>query len=163
MRRAFAYNSGLGNCALNGRNSTESREEAVNERTESPADYLDLAREIYVFTYDRVKILPKSHTFYFSLPLYNAAQRAYRLVKTANLVYIDEKAPEEIRRRTIQRRRELYEDAQGYYNSMLDVLDLAFMSVNREKLPANVLKEWVGKITDEISQISKIKRSDKGR
>ena len=133
------------------------------ERGESPADYLDLAREIYVFTYDRVKILPKSHTFYFSLPLYNAAQRAYRLVKTANLVYIDEKAPEEIRRRTIQRRRELYEDAQGYYNSMLDVLDLAFMSVNREKLPANVLKEWVGKITDEISQISKIKRSDKGR
>lgn len=97
------------------------------------------------------------------MPLYNAAQRAYRLVKTANLVYIDEKAPEEIRRRTIQRRRELYEDAQGYYNSMLDVLDLAFMSVNREKLPANVLKEWVGKITDEISQISKIKRSDKSR
>ena len=129
-----------------------------SRRGESPADYLDLAREIYVFTYDRVKILPKSHTFYFSLPLYNAAQRAYRLVKTANLVYIDEKAPEEIRRRTIQRRRELYEDAQGYYNSMLDVLDLAFMSVNREKLPANVLKEWVGKITDEISQISKIKR-----
>ena len=126
-----------------------------SRRGESPADYLDLAREIYVFTYDRVKILPKS--------LYNAAQRAYRLVKTANLVYIDEKAPEEIRRRTIQRRRELYEDAQGYYNSMLDVLDLAFMSVNREKLPANVLKEWVGKITDEISQISKIKRSDKGR
>ena len=92
-----------------------------SRRGESPADYLDLAREIYVFTYDRVKILPKSHTFYFSLPLYNAAQRAYRLVKTANLVYIDEKAPDEIRRRTIQRRRELYEDAQGYYNSMLAV------------------------------------------
>lgn len=54
-----------------------------SRRGESPADYLDLAREIYVFTYDRVKILPKSHTFYFSLPLYNAAQRAYRLVKTA--------------------------------------------------------------------------------
>lgn len=46
---------------------------------------------------------------------------------------------------------------------MLDVLDLAYMSVNREKLPSNVLKEWVGKITDEISQISKIKRSDKSR
>lgn len=134
-----------------------------SRRGESPADYLDLAREIYVFTYDRVKILPKAYTFYFSLPLYNAAQRAYRLVKTANLIFIDEKAPEEIRRRTIQRRRELYEDAQGYYNSMLDVLDLAYMSVNREKLPSSVLKEWVGKITDEISQISKIKRSDKSR
>ena len=104
-----------------------------SKRGESPADYLDLAREIYVFTYDRVKILPKAYTFYFSLPLYNAAQRAYRLVKTANLIFIDEKAPEEIRRRNIQRRRELYEDAQGYYNSMLDVLDLAFMSVNRDK------------------------------
>ena len=69
-----------------------------SRRGESPADYLDLAREIYVFTYDRVKILPKSHTFYFSLPLYNAAQRAYRLVKTANLVYIDEKAPKVFRR-----------------------------------------------------------------
>ncbi|WP_322172319.1 hypothetical protein [Acutalibacter caecimuris] len=34
-----------------------------SRRGESPADYLDLAREIYVFTYDRVKILPKSHTF----------------------------------------------------------------------------------------------------
>lgn len=134
-----------------------------SRRGESPADYLDLAREIYVFTYDRVKILPKAYTFYFSLPLYNAAQRAYRLVKTANIIFIDEKAPEEIRRRNIQRRRELYEDAQGYYNSMLDVLDLAYMSVNREKLPSNVLKEWVGKITDEISQISKIKRSDKSR
>ena len=134
-----------------------------SRRGESPADYLDLAREIYVFTYDRVKILPKAYTFYFSLPLYNAAQRAYGLVKTANLIFIDEKAPEEIRRRNIQRRRELYEDAQGYYNSMLDVLDLAYMSVNREKLPSNVLKEWVGKITDEISQISKIKRSDKSR
>lgn len=134
-----------------------------SKRGESPADYLDLAREIYVFTYDRVKILQKAYTFYFSLPLYNAAQKAYRLIKTANLIFIDEKAPEEIRRRNIQRRRELYENAQGYYNSMLDVLDLAYMSVNREKLPSNVLKEWVGKITDEISQISKIKRSDKSR
>lgn len=134
-----------------------------SRRGESPAEYLDKAREIYVFTYNRVKILPKSHTFYFSLPLYNAAQRAYRLVKTANLIYIDDKGPEDTRRRNIQRRRELYEEAQGYYNSMLDVLDLAYMSVNREKLPSSVLKEWVGLITDEISQISKIKRSDKGR
>lgn len=134
-----------------------------SRRGESPAKYIDLAREIYVFTYNRVKILPKSYTFYFSLPLYNAAQRAYRLVKTANLIYIDEKSPDEIRRRNIQRRKELYEDAQGYYNSMLDVLDLAYMNVSHEKLPPNVLKEWVGMITDEISQISKIKRSDKGR
>lgn len=134
-----------------------------SRRGESPAKYIDLARGIYVFTYNRVKILPKSYTFYFSLPLYNAAQRAYRLVKTANLIYIDEKSPDEIRRRNIQRRKELYEDAQGYYNSMLDVLDLAYMNVSHEKLPPNVLKEWVGMITDEISQISKIKRSDKSR
>lgn len=134
-----------------------------SRRGESPAKYIDLAREIYVFTYNRVKILPKSYTFYFSLPLYNAAQRAYRLVKTANLIYVDEKSPDEIRRRNIQRRKELYEDAQGYYNSMLDVLDLAYMNVSHEKLPPNVLKEWVGMITDEISQISKIKRSDKSR
>lgn len=134
-----------------------------SRRGESPAKYIDLAREIYVFTYNRVRILPKSYTFYFSLPLYNAAQRAYRLVKTANLIYIDEKSPEEIRRRNIQRRKELYEDAQGYYNSMLDVLDLAYMNVSHEKLPPNVLKEWVSMITDEISQISKIKRSDKSR
>ena len=71
--------------------------------------------------------------------------------------------PEEIRRRNIQRRKELYEDAQGYYNSMLDILDLAYMNVTHEKLPPNVLKEWVGYITDEISQISKIKQSDKNR
>lgn len=90
-----------------------------SRRGESPAKYIDLAREVYVFTYNRVKILPKAYTFYFSLPLYNAAQRAYRLVKTANLIYIDEKAPEEIRRRNIQRRKELYEDAQGYYNSII--------------------------------------------
>lgn len=134
-----------------------------SRRGESPADYLDLAREIYVFTYNRVKILPKTYTFYFSLPLYNAAQRAYRLVKTANLIYIGDELAEDVRRRNVQRRREMYEDAQGYYNSMLDVLDLAFMNVSREKLPPGVLKEWVGKITEEISQISKIKRSDKGR
>jgi hypothetical protein len=134
-----------------------------SRRGESPAEYLNLARELYVFTYNRVRLLPKSYTFYFSLPLYNAAQRAYRLIKTANLIYIDEKAPEEIRRRNIQRRKELYEDAQGYYNSMLDVLDLAFTTVNHEKLPPTVLKQWVSMITDEISQISKIKRSDKGR
>lgn len=134
-----------------------------SRRGESPAEYLDLAREIYVFTYKRVKLLPKTYTFYFSLPLYNAAREAYRLVKTANLIYIDEKAPEEIRRRNIQRRREFYEDAQGYYNSMLDTLDLAFTEVNHEKLPPGVLKQWVSKITEEISQISKIKRSDKGR
>lgn len=134
-----------------------------SRRGESPADYLDLAREIYVFTYNRVKILPKTYTFYFSLPLYNAAQRAYRLVKTANLIYIGGDLAEDVRRRNVQRRREMYEDAQGYYNSMLDVLDLAYMNVNHEKLPTGVLKEWVGKITEEISQISKIKRSDKGR
>lgn len=46
---------------------------------------------------------------------------------------------------------------------MLDTLDLAFMVVNHEKIPPNVLKEWVGMITEEISQISKIKRSDKSR
>ena len=134
-----------------------------SRRGEFPAEYINLAREIYVFTYNRVRILPKSYTFYFSLPLYNAAREAYRLIKTANLIYIDSKAPEEIRRRNIQRRKELYEDAQGYYNSMLDILDLAYMNVTHEKLPPNVLKEWVGYITDEISQISKIKQSDKNR
>ena len=134
-----------------------------SRRGESPAEYINLARGIYVFTYNRVRILPKSYTFYFSLPLYNAAREAYRLIKTANLIYIDSKAPEEIRRRNIQRRKELYEDAQGYYNSMLDILDLAYMNVTHEKLPPNVLKEWVGYITDEISQISKIKQSDKNR
>ena len=46
---------------------------------------------------------------------------------------------------------------------MLDTLDLAYMNVNHEKLPPNVLKEWVKLITDELSQISKIKRSDKSR
>ena len=134
-----------------------------SRRGEAPAEYINLARDIYVFTYNRVRILPKSYTFYFSLPLYNAAREAYRLIKTANLIYIDSKAPEEIRRRNIQRRKELYEAAQGYYNSMLDILDLAYMNVTHEKLPPNVLKEWVGYITDEISQISKIKQSDKNR
>lgn len=132
-----------------------------SRRGESPAEYINLAREIYVFTYNRVRILPKSYTFYFSLPLYNAAREAYRMIKTANLIYVDEKSPEEIRRRNIQRRKEYYETAQGYYNSMLDVLDLAYMTVNHEKIPPNVLKEWVKLITDELSQISKIKRSDK--
>lgn len=133
-----------------------------SRRGESPAQYIDLAREIYAFTYSRVRILPKSYTFYFSLPLYNAARTAYRLVKTANLIYIDPK-DEAAAERNKQRRRELYEDAQGHYNNMLDVLDLAFMTVNRDKLPPGVLKQWVGMITEEISQISKIKRSDKGR
>lgn len=93
-----------------------------SRRGESPAEYINLAREIYVFTYNRVRILPKSYTFYFSLPLYNAAREAYRMIKTANLIYVDEKSPEEIRRRNIQRRKEYYETAQGYYNSMLDGL-----------------------------------------
>lgn len=53
--------------------------------------------------------------------------------------------------------------AAAYYNSMLDVLDLAYLTVNHEKIPPNVLKEWVKLITDELSQISKIKRSDKAR
>lgn len=134
-----------------------------SRRGESPAEYINLAREIYVFTYKRVRLLPKTYTFYFSLPLYNAAREAYRLVKTANLIYIDSKQDGPIAERNKQRRRELYEDAQGYYNSMLDTLDLAFTEVNHEKLPPSVLKEWVGMITEEISQISKIKRSDKSR
>ena len=58
-----------------------------SRRGESPAEYINLAREIYVFTYNRVRILPKSYTFYFSLPLYNAAREAYRMIKTANLIY----------------------------------------------------------------------------
>lgn len=134
-----------------------------SRRGESPAEYINLAREIYVFTYKRVRLLPKTYTFYFSLPLYNAAREAYRLVKTANLIYIDSKQDGPIAERNKQRRRELYEDAQGYYNSMLDTLDLAFTEVNHEKLPPSVLKEWVGMITEEVSQISKIKRSDKSR
>lgn len=83
-----------------------------SRRGESPAEYINLAREIYVFTYNRVRILPKSYTFYFSLPLYNAAREAYRMIKTANLIYVDEKSPEEIRRRNIQRRKEYYDTAQ---------------------------------------------------
>lgn len=134
-----------------------------SRRGESPAKYIDLAREIYAFTYNRVRILPKSYTFYFSLPLYNAAREAYRLVKTANLIYIDDRQERAIVERNKQRRRELYENAQSYYNNMLDVLDLAYMTVNREKLPSSVLSQWIGMITDEISQISKIKRSDKSR
>lgn len=135
----------------------------MSRRGESPAEYLNLAREIYVFTYGRVRLFPKSYTFYFSLPLYNAARRAYRLIKTANLIFIDGKGDDMTRSRNIQRRRELYENAQGYYNSMLDVLDLAFANVNHEKLPPGVLKQWVGLITNELSQISKIKQSDRKR
>ena len=134
-----------------------------SRRGESPAKYIDLAREIYAFTYNRVRILPKTYTFYFSLPLFNAAREAYRLIKTANLVFIDSKQDPETVQRNKQRRRELYEDAQGYYNSMLDTLDLAYMTVNREKLPSSVVEAWIGMIADEISQISKIKRSDKAR
>lgn len=37
-----------------------------SRRGESPAQYIDLAREIYVFTYNRVRLLPKAYTFYFS-------------------------------------------------------------------------------------------------
>ena len=84
-----------------------------SRRGESPAKYIDLAREIYAFTYNRVRILPKSYTFYFSLPLYNAAREAYRLVKTANLIYIDDRQERAIVERNKQRRRELYENAQG--------------------------------------------------
>lgn len=135
----------------------------MSRRGKSPAEYLDLARQIYVFTYGRARLFPKSYTFYFSLPLYNSARRAYRMIKTANLIFIDDKAEETVRRRDIQRRRELYESAQGEYNSMLDVLDLAFSEVSHEKLPPGVLKEWVGLITNELSQISKIKQSDKKR
>ena len=51
----------------------------------------------------------------------------------------------------------------GLCSTMLDILDLAYMNVTHEKLAPNVLKEWVGYITDEISQISKIKQSDKNR
>ena len=134
-----------------------------SRRGESPAKYIDLAREIYAFTYNRVRILPKTYTFYFSLPLFNAAREAYRLIKTANLVFIDSKQDPATVQRNKQRRRELYEDAQGYYNSMLDTLDLAYMTVNREKLPSSVVEAWIGMIADEISQISKIKRSDKAR
>lgn len=125
-----------------------------SRRGESPAEYINLAREIYVFTYNRVRILPKSYTFYFSLPLYNAAREAYRMIKTANLIYVDEKAPEEIRRRNIQRRKEYYETAQGYYNSMLDVLDLAYMTVNHEKIP--LFRRWVdsGRMTAEDVETS---------
>ena len=134
-----------------------------SRRGKSPAKYIDLAREIYAFTYNRVRILPKTYTFYFSLPLFNVAREAYRLIKTANLIFIDSKQDPAIVQRNKQRRRELYEDAQGYYNSMLDTLDLAYMTVNREKLPSSVIEAWIGMITDEISQISKIKRSDKAR
>ena len=137
--------------------------EPKSRRGKSPAKYIDLAREIYAFTYNRVRILPKTYTFYFSLPLFNAAREAYRLIKTANLIFIDSKQDPAIVQRNKQRRRELYEDAQGYYNSMLDTLDLAYMTVNREKLPSSVIEAWIGMITDEISQISKIKRSDKAR
>ena len=134
-----------------------------SRRGKSPAKYIDLAREIYAFTYNRVRILPKTYTFYFSLPPFNVAREAYRLIKTANLIFIDSKQDPAIVQRNKQRRRELYEDAQGYYNSMLDTLDLAYMTVNREKLPSSVIEAWIGMITDEISQISKIKRSDKAR
>ena len=52
-----------------------------SRRGESPAEYINLAREIYVFTYNRVRILPKSYTFYFSLPLYNAARKGVKHMK----------------------------------------------------------------------------------
>lgn len=75
-----------------------------SRRGKSPAKYIDLAREIYAFTYNRVRILPKTYTFYFSLPLFNAAREAYRLIKTANLIFIDSKQDPAIVQRNKQRR-----------------------------------------------------------
>ena len=53
------------------------------------------------------------YLFDFYKRLWEKEKDAFLVIKTANLIYVDEKAPEEIRRRNIQRRKEYYETAQG--------------------------------------------------
>ena len=64
---AFVYNSNSSLAPSMGAQAAGGHEMSVpkSRRGESPAEYINLAREIYVFTYNRVRILPKSYTFYF--------------------------------------------------------------------------------------------------
>lgn len=53
-------------------------------RNESKVLYLDVARELIVFTGKCLRKFPKAATFYFSIPIMDSARNIYKYCATAN-------------------------------------------------------------------------------
>lgn len=109
---AFVYNSEFKPCALNGRTGggrSRNVSTEVTTRRKPGGVYQPRPRNLRFHVQPRQNLTEKLHVLFLA-PLYNAAREAYRLIKTANLIYIHNDADK-------QNRKELYERAQGYISA----------------------------------------------
>ncbi len=69
-----------------------------SQRSNSPVEFLHTARQLEIYTIQKVVGFPKRYTFYVSQPLANTATHIHKMVKMGNSIYPQNQHEVQIRR-----------------------------------------------------------------
>lgn len=124
-----------------------------SERTESEMEFVHTARQLQIYTIQKVVNFPKRYTFYVSQPIANAATRIHEDVKMANSIYPTNQHEAQMRRDYLLR-------ANAELNSLASQLEVAHELFGVEE---NAMKFWAGLIVSEIALVKGTMKKDRER
>lgn len=89
-----------------------------SKRSESGMEFVHTARQLQIYTIQKVVNFPKRYTFYVSQPIANAATRIHECAKMANSIY-------PLNQHEAQMRRDYLLRANAELNSLASQLEIA--------------------------------------
>lgn len=122
-------------------------------RSVSEMEFIRNARELQIFTIRKCKNFPRRFSFYFNIPLANAATRVYEHVKRGNSI-------NPANQHEVQLRRDCFLQANAELYNMISQIEVAeeLFGLNKE-----MMREWVSLVSREIALVKGAMDSDKRR
>lgn len=124
-----------------------------SKRSVSKMEFLHTARELQIYTIQKVCQFPQKYAFYIGQPITNAAARIHEYVKMANSIYPANSHETQIRRDYLIR-------ALAELNSFISQIELADEIIG---LKSDVMERWVELVEKEIRMVKGLMDEDKER
>lgn len=126
-----------------------------NNRNESKLQFLDIARELEIFTLRNCVKFPKRYTFFITTEIVRLSQSLYNNVKAANSIFPSSEGE-------VNMRREYFIKANCDLQCLISQLDIA-KEMFGDEVKSNTWCSWMDLIEKEAKLISAIKKKDKER
>ena len=123
------------------------------QRSISDMEFIRTARELQIYTMRRCKNFPKRYSFYFNIPLANAATRVYENVKRGNSIYPTN--PHEV-----QMRRDCFLQANAELYSIVAQIEVAEEMFGLDR---DIIHQWIMLVDQEITLVKGVMEADKKR
>ena len=124
-----------------------------SKRSESEMEFVHTARQLQIYTIQKVVNFQKRYTFYVSQPIANAATRIHECAKMANSIY-------PLNQHEAQMRRDYLLRANAELNSLASQLEIAQELFGVEE---NAMKFWANLIVSEIALVKGTMKKDRER